>query len=164
MVQLQLVLRIYGINPIFFIDGLPENQPPTPIPSLKKIVGARHAEYIAQHTIDLGSLRYMNLGLRDRTIPRQIDHRSAERVKNADSPLPAVIGCRNELFYASFRPGSLHAAIFMPDRTECVPISCVAGNSPFLNQLFYDLPIKKLVATFHISPAIILSHRFSILF
>src|SRR6266511_2925104 len=69
------------VHAVLLIDRLTQHDAPAPLALFEEIVEPPGAEYVAQHTLDLGALRDRHLGLRDCALSCKVDRDSAEEMQ-----------------------------------------------------------------------------------
>ena len=121
-VQFQFDRRIDRIEPILFINRLPQDNAPDARTLFQKIVEASGTNDIARDVMHGGALRDRHLGLCDGTIAIEIDRGAAEEMEDADAFLPTFLADSGEIWRCAMEPGRAHPAIVVPDCPEPIPI------------------------------------------
>ena len=140
--------RMTGSIARFVEDCFAQDEAPAAVALFPEVVMAGHAAYVAEHAVDPVTLLNLHFGLRDGAGSVDLDRSTAEQMQDASAPLHQVMAAGDEFFETRLFPGGGHAAVWMPDFAELIPVCRVAPDNPVFNELPNDGPVLS-VLIFH---------------
>src|SRR6266404_2568104 len=103
------------VDAILLINRLAQHNAPASFTFFDEVVEASGADHVAQHTLDVASLRDRHLCLRDRAVAGEVDGGSAQEMQDADALGPAFLRHADKLGGRTLKPGRHHHAIVVPN-------------------------------------------------